>query len=130
MSTWLAGSWMRCKYRCPDLSDLYLEYCTCIHSRDNKFSHVQGVGAGSHLIPQEQISALDMESQATSKFPYLQTKPVETQNVFPKIQVWKTTQQLCQQLLKELRERAYDRLLKIHLSQSAGLVTICLHQNM
>lgn len=56
-------------------------------------------------------------------FAYLQTKSVETQNVFPKICVWKTTQQLSyQQQLKELRKRAYKRLLNIALSLSIGLV--------
>lgn len=56
-------------------------------------------------------------------FAYLQTKSVETQNVFPKICVWKTAQQLSyQQQLKELRKRAYKRLLNIALSLSIGLV--------
>jgi len=60
-------------------------------------------------------------------FAYLQTKSVDTQNVFPKIWVWKTMQQLsCQQQLQELRKRAYKKLLKIPLGQSIGLV-ICLH---
>lgn len=63
-------------------------------------------------------------------FAHLQTTSVETQNIFPKIQVWKITQQLSyQQQLKELRKRAYKRFLKIPLSQSIGLVSICLHQN-
>lgn len=114
----------------------------CSLKRDTKSWHMQGVGVGGHLIyilvflkiyVYNYIYfyfAYELKSWIMRAFANHQTKFVETQNVFLKKRVWKTRQQFShQQQMKELRKRVYKKFLKTPLSQSTGLVTICLHQN-